>query len=152
MAVLSACVTTVTQGHLKEDEAISAIHIGTTTKDEALKALGSPSSQSSFGPLAWYYVSSVKKNRSLFAPTIADQRVLEIGFDNKGVVSSIRNYSLADSKNIEIASRTTPAEGQTLGFFEQIMSNLGRFNKDDNSSGVSHTHSTIGAPGGYPSR
>ena len=152
MALLAAaCVNTVTHGHLKEDESLASIKVGSTTKAEALKALGSPSSESNFGPLTWYYVSSIKQNRSLFAPEITDQRVVEVGFNDQGVVASIKQYSLSDSKKIEVAQRTTPAEGQSLGFFEQLMGNLGRFNKDDTSTGVSHTHSTIGAPGGYPS-
>jgi len=150
-----ACTNTETRGHLKEDEALSTIKVGTTTKEEALKALGSPSSESSFGPKTWYYVSSIRKTHSILAPEIIDQHVIEIAFDAGGVVSEVKQYSLQDGKNIEIASRVTPSEGQQLGFFEQIFANLGRFNKNtDSGTGVSnsHTHGDGGAPTGYPGR
>jgi outer membrane protein assembly factor BamE (lipoprotein component of BamABCDE complex) len=152
LLLASACVNTVTRGHLKEDEAISSIKEGVTTKAEALKALGSPSSESSFGPPTWYYVSSIRQNRSVFAPEVVDQHVIEIAFNANGVVSSLKQYSLKDSKEIQLASRTTPSEGQSLGFFEQILANLGRFNKDtDSSTSNSHTHGNTN-PSGYPGR
>jgi hypothetical protein len=76
---------------------------------------------------------------------------VEIAFDANDVVSSVKQYSLADSKNIQIAERTTPTEGQHLGFFEQIFANLGRFNKDTNGNPASNTHGSS-APTGYPGR
>jgi len=152
LVLMASCINTVAHGHLKEDEALSNIKVGTTTKAEALHALGSPSSESSFGPTTWYYVSSIRQNRSIFSPQIIDQHVTEIAFDGSGVVASVKEYALKDGKNIEIATRTTPTEGQHLGFFEQIMGNLGRFNKDDSGTSNSHTHGNTGvpSPSGYP--
>jgi outer membrane protein assembly factor BamE (lipoprotein component of BamABCDE complex) len=150
LLIMTSCINTITRGHLKEDEAVASVKVGTTTKDEALKLLGSPSSESSFGPTTWYYVSSIKQSRSIMKPEIIDQHVTEIAFDSSGVVSSLKEYSLKDSKDVEIATRTTPSEGQELGFFEQLLGNLGRFNdNNNNSTSNSHTHGTIpnvGAP------
>ncbi len=135
MLLSMSCVQTVPGGHIKEEAAFSSLKIGTTTKDEARKLLGSPSSESVFGPTTWFYVSVIKHTSSFFGPEIVDQHVTEIAFDTGGVLSSIKEYSMADSKKIQIAQRTTPTEGQQLGFFEQIMGNLGRFNKDPNANG-----------------
>ena len=85
---------------------------------------GSPSSESTFGPLTWYYVSSIHEHRSIMPEKVVDQHVIEIAFDSNGVVTSLKQYTLADGKNIEVASDTTPTEGQRLGFFEQIFDNL----------------------------
>jgi len=148
---VSSCVNTVTRGHLKEDEVISHIKIGITSKTEVAKELGSPSSESSFGDKTWYYVSTIKQNRSVFAPTITDQHTMEIVFDANEVVASVKEYSLADSKNVTIDPRITPTEGQHLGFFEQIFANLGRFNKDDNGVSNNHGHTST-SPTGYPGR
>jgi len=151
LLALSSCVNTVTRGHLKEDEAISHIKIGITSKSEVAKELGSPSSESSFGDKTWYYISTIKQNRSIFAPRIVDQHTTEILFDANDIVASIKEYSLADSKKIAIAERITPTEGQHLGFFEQIFANLGRFNKDDGGTSNNHGHSST-SPTGYPGR
>jgi outer membrane protein assembly factor BamE (lipoprotein component of BamABCDE complex) len=150
--MLVACATTIPRGHLKEDESLTDIKIGTTTKDDVQKILGSPSSESSFGPTTWYYVSSTHQTRSILPTKIVDQHVIEVAFDSSGNVSSLRQYSLADGKNVEVASDVTPTEGQKLGFFEQIFSNLGRFNNNkDGGTSNSHTHGST-SPTGYPGR
>ena len=53
------------------------------------------------------------------------------------------HYDLANSQDIDIVSRTTPTEGHTLGFFEQILGNIGRFNSPGSPTGSA-------APGRQP--
>lgn len=150
--ILASCTTIVNRGHLKEDEEIARIQVGVTNQSEVLKELGSPSSESSFGPKTWYYVSSIRQNRPILEPKIIDEHTVEIAFDAQGVVTSVKQYSLADAKNFQIAKRYTPTEGQQLGFFEQIFANLGRFNKNgDSGIGNDHGHGST-APTGYPGR
>jgi outer membrane protein assembly factor BamE (lipoprotein component of BamABCDE complex) len=127
---LSSCANNVTQGHLKEDASLSEIKIGTTTSTEVAKMLGSPSSASSFGKKTWYYISAIKETRSILPSKIIDQRTIEITFDDNDAVSLIKEYGLKDGKNVEIVGRYTPTEGESLGFLEQLLGNLGRFNKD----------------------
>lgn len=153
MLFIASCTNTVNRGHLKEDEAMARIKVGITTENQVRQELGSPSSESSFGPKTWYYVSSIYQNRAILAPRVIDQHTTEIAFNEEHVVSSIKEYSLADSKDVQIEQRITPSEGQHLGFFEQVFSNLGRFNKDKNSTDINHGHSSTGsAPTGYPGR
>ncbi|MEI7668546.1 MAG: outer membrane protein assembly factor BamE, partial [Pseudomonadota bacterium] len=149
--LFSSCVNTVNRGHIKEDDEIAQIKTGVTTKSEVSKILGSPSSESSFGDKTWYYVSVVKENRSILSPKIVEQKSTEIIFDNNDVVKTVKQYSLNDSKNIEISKRITETEGEHLGFFEQIFANLGRFNKDSDKTSNRHG-GTGGSPTGYPSR
>lgn len=146
-----ACHTPVSHGHIHEEEAIKAIKPGVTTKDAVQQALGSPSSESSFGLMTWYYISTIKDTRSLLAPKVTKQDVTEIAFDNRGVVSSLKQYTLDDGKKIAMVKRITPSEGQQLGFFEQILSNLGRFNKEGASTTGRHATGT-GLPPGSPGR
>jgi outer membrane protein assembly factor BamE (lipoprotein component of BamABCDE complex) len=46
-----------------------------------------------------------------------------VDFDEVGRVEKIREYGLKDAKDIRIASRTTPTQGEKLGFFEQLFGN-----------------------------
>jgi outer membrane protein assembly factor BamE (lipoprotein component of BamABCDE complex) len=152
--VLASCVNSVHQGHLKEDEVLSGIKPGMTTKEQVENLLGSPSSESTFGPKTWYYVSDIRENRSILPPKVVEQHVAEIAFDANGVVTSLKQYSLADGKNVQIATNSTPTEGQKLGFFEQVLGNLGRFN-NNNDTGVSNSHThgdTIPGQTTYPGR
>lgn len=137
MALLMvACTTPVSHGHIHEEEAIQSIKPG-ATRDQVLQALGSPSSESSFGLVTWYYVSTTKNVHSLLEAEVVQQDVTEVAFDGTGTVTKVNRYTLADGKKIALVKRITPTEGQQLGFFEQILSNLGRFNKDSSSGAVS---------------
>lgn len=153
MLFIASCATNVNRGHLKEDEAMSHIKVGVTTRGEVAKELGSPSSESTFGDKTWYYVSTIRQTRSVLPSKIIEQHTTEIVFNQNDVVAAVKEYSLADGKNIEIDKRVTPTEGQQLGFFEQIFANLGRFNKNDSGTSNSHAHSKTGSsPTGYPGR
>ena len=147
--LMVACSTPVTRGYLHDQEAIKTIKPGTSTKDAVQEALGSPSSQSTYGLMTWYYVSSTKSTRSLLPAKITDQHVTEVAFDGSGIVTSVKEYTLADGKKVDMVTRVTPTEGQQLGFFEQILGNLGRFNKEG-GSGVSNRHGGSGGPNGPP--
>lgn len=115
-------------GYVKDGDIKSQIGVGTSTRDEVLSKLGSPSSQSSFGPETWYYITDRQETIAFLKPEVVKQDVVAVTFDKSGVVSDIKNYNIADSKNVAIATRTTPTEGHTLGFFEQVLGNIGRFN------------------------
>jgi outer membrane protein assembly factor BamE (lipoprotein component of BamABCDE complex) len=126
----AACVPTVDQrGHLPEPDKLSQIHPGSTTRDEVVKILGTPSSTGVFDDKSWYYISRKTKQVAFFDPDVLDQQVYVVNFDGKGVVSSIDHKSLKDGREIAMAPGATPAPGRELTFLEQILGNIGRFNK-----------------------
>ena len=90
--------------------------------------LGSPSAQSTFGDETWYYITDRKETFAFLKPEVVQQDVTKISFDSAGHVAKIANYSLKDGEEIDMAKRETPTEGHTMGFFEQILGNIGRFN------------------------
>ena len=104
------------------------IKVGATTKQEALTILGTPSTTSTVGGDAWYYVGQ-KMHRSLaFMPTqMTDQHVLAVYFDKGGKVDRIANYGLQDGKVFDFVSRTTPTGGTEPDFLRNMMGGLFRF-------------------------
>ena len=50
-----------------------------------------------------------------------------VKFDENGYVESIEEVSDLEPLNVEYVSKETPTEGHSLGFFEQILGNVGRF-------------------------
>lgn len=145
--LLLACSNPNPHGYIRDDEALKTIKPGMTTKDQVQQAMGSPSSTSTYGTLTWYYISTVRSTRSLLPAKIAEQNVTEIDFNGGGVVSDVKQYTLADGKKVDMVKRVTPTEGQQLGFFEQMLSNLGRFNKEG-STGTSNRHGGPSLPPG----
>jgi len=129
-------------GYIREDDFKGKVLLGKSTKEDVRNNLGSPSAQSTFGDETWYYVTARKETVAFFKPEVVKQDVTEIAFDSKGIVSKINNYTKDDGEDIAIAKRTTPTEGHTMGFMEQVLGNLGRFNHPTDSSGV--------APGRQP--
>jgi outer membrane protein assembly factor BamE (lipoprotein component of BamABCDE complex) len=126
--VLAAgCARSVEQrGNLPEQEKIAEIHPGSTTKDEVIKILGSPSSVSIFNEKSWYYIS--RRTGQI------DQQVYIVNFDDQGIVRAVDHKGLEDGKEITPVARATPAPGRELSFLEQLIGNLGKFNKSAGTS------------------
>ena len=147
--VLAAgCARSVEQrGNLPEQEKIGEIHPGSTTKEEVIKILGSPSSVSIFNEKSWYYISRRTGQFAFFDPNVIDQQVYVVNFDDQGIVKAVDHKSLEDGKEITPVARATPAPGRELSFLEQLIGNLGKFNK---SAGTSPGGTGGTAPTGRP--
>jgi len=142
---LSACSAKVdNRGYVSDAQWKENITIGTTTKDQVFDVFGSPSSQSTFGEETWYYVSSRKEGTAFLKPEIVEQNVTRLTFDANGVVSGTENFDKNSGKDFELAKRITPTEGHQLSFVEQILGNIGRFNKGGDSGAAPGRK-----PGGY---
>jgi outer membrane protein assembly factor BamE (lipoprotein component of BamABCDE complex) len=129
MLTAGGCAATVDQrGDLPSPERIAEIHPG-LTKEQVVKILGTPSSMGVFNDNAWYYISRKTSRVSFFQPDVLDQQVFAINFDNNGVVRDMGHKTYADAREIEPAPGATPAPGRELTFLEQIIGNVGRFNK-----------------------
>ena len=130
-ALLSGCIGyngDFDRGYQIDEQTLSQIKIGATTKPEALNMMGTPSTTSTVGGDAWYYIGQ-KMHRSLaFMPLqTADQHVLAIYFDKNGKVERIANYGLKDGKVFDYVSRTTPTGGEEPDFLRNIMGGLFKF-------------------------
>jgi outer membrane protein assembly factor BamE (lipoprotein component of BamABCDE complex) len=127
--ILAGCAATVEQrGNLPPRDELAEIHPGKTTKDQVVKILGSPSSVGVFDDKSWYYISRRTSRVAFFDPSVLDQEVYIVDFNNDGVVQAVDRKTLKDGRDITPVARTTPAPGRQLTFLEQIVGNLGRFN------------------------
>ena len=146
VSVLASCAPSVEQrGHLPAPEKLSEIHAGSTTKDEVVKILGTPSSVSVFNnDKSWYYISLRTSQTAFFEPAVLDQQVYIVRFDDQGVVRSVDHKVLEDGKEISPVARATPAPGRELSFLEQLIGNLGKFNSSSGSAGNSGGGGTQG--------
>jgi outer membrane protein assembly factor BamE (lipoprotein component of BamABCDE complex) len=142
---LAACEPTVVQrGQPPLAELKQKLTSDVKTKEDVLRVLGSPSTTSDYGALTWYYISAERESVAIFAPDTTRQDVLRIVFDDTGAISAISTKELKDAKLVSISSRETPTEGHELGFVEQIIGNVGRFNGSDKKQ---HDPRTLKRPG-----
>lgn len=137
-AMLGGCAADVNQrGNLPPKDRLAEIHPGTTTRAQVAKILGTPSSTGVFDGNSWYYISRKTKQIAFLDPDVLDQQVYVVNFDANGVVSSVGHKGLKDARAIEPAPGATPAPGRELSFLEQVLGNIGRFNKSSKEGGSS---------------
>jgi outer membrane protein assembly factor BamE (lipoprotein component of BamABCDE complex) len=132
--IVAGCAVSVDQrGNLPDPDKVAEIKPGATTKEQVVKILGTPSSASTFDDDVWYYISRRTKQIAFFSPTVLDQQVYIVDFDDKGVVKDLGHKTLADGENITPAAGATPAPGRELSFMEQLLGNIGRFGSSNSS-------------------
>jgi outer membrane protein assembly factor BamE (lipoprotein component of BamABCDE complex) len=147
---LGACVASVdNRGNLPEPEKIAQIQAGSTTRDQVVKILGTPSSTGVFNDKSWYYISRKTKRVAFLDPDVLDQQVYVVNFDGRGVVSSLDHKELKDGREIQPAPGATPAPGRELTFLEQVLGNIGRFNRGSSRGGDDSSEPTQQGPKPY---
>ncbi|MFQ5956031.1 MAG: outer membrane protein assembly factor BamE [Kiloniellales bacterium] len=126
----AGCTGTINQrGNLPDPERLQEIEIGRHGRLEVADILGSPSTIGSFSDKRWYYISRRTSRLAFLKPEILDQRVVVIDFDDDGIVRSVRELTADDRREIEMVGRTTPTAGQSITVVQQLLGNVGRFNK-----------------------
>ena len=116
------------RGYQVDEQTLSQVKVGATSKQEALTLLGTPSTTSTIGGDAWYYIGQKMDRTLAFMPAkMTDQNVLAIYFDKSGKVDRIANYGMKDGKVFDFVSRTTPTGGSEPNFLRNMMTGLFRF-------------------------
>jgi len=130
-AALSGCLGyegDFERGYQVDEQTLDQVKIGDTTKQQALALMGTPSTTSTVGGDAWYYIGQKMSRPLAFMPAkLTDQNVLAIYFDKNGKVERIANYGLKDGKVFDFVSRTTPTGGAEPDFLRNLMSGLFRW-------------------------
>jgi outer membrane protein assembly factor BamE (lipoprotein component of BamABCDE complex) len=116
------------RGYQIDEQSLAKVQIGKTDKRGALDLMGTPSTTSTVGGDAWYYIGQKMHRALAFMPAqTADQSVLAIYFDKGGKVARIANYGMKDGKVFDFVSNTTPTGGQEPSFLKNVMTGLFRF-------------------------
>ena len=116
------------RGYQVDEDTLAQVKVGATTKPEALALLGTPSTTSTVGGDAWYYIGQKMKHTLQFMPVqMTDQHVMAVYFDKDGKVDRIANYGMQDGKVFDFVSRTTPTGGSEPDFLRNMMGGLFKF-------------------------
>ena len=76
------------RGYQVDQQTLDQIKVGATTKPQALALMGTPSTTSTIGGDAWYYIGQKMSRPLAFMPAkMTDQNVLAIYFDKSGKVA-----------------------------------------------------------------
>jgi len=131
VAPLSGCIGydgDFDRGYQLDEQELAKVQVGKTDKREALNLMGTPSTTSTVGGDAWYYIGQKMHRALAFMPAqTGDQNVLAIYFDKGGKVARIANYGMKDGHVFDFVSNTTPTGGQEPSFLKNIMTGLFKF-------------------------
>jgi len=117
----------VVHGYQLNPKTAEQVKVGASA-EQILVLLGSPTTTSTIGGDAWYYVTQVTdRGLSFMPPKVTDQRVFAVYFTKDKKVDRVANYGMEDGKLIDFVSRTTPTAGAESTFLKGMFINLLHF-------------------------
>jgi outer membrane protein assembly factor BamE (lipoprotein component of BamABCDE complex) len=126
---VAGCAPSVSyRGYAPDAPTLDALKPNSSTKQNVLSALGSPSLTGTFTDNVWYYASQ-REETSSFGTKVTDRTVVALEFENNGLLKEVRRYGLSDGAVVNLSDRSTPVYGRDLNAVQDFLSNLGRFNQ-----------------------
>ena len=117
----------VPRGYQIDDKALEQVKPGSSA-EQVLVVLGTPSTTSTVGGDAWYYISQMTNRQLAYsAQAVTDQRVLAVYFNKNKRVERVANYGMQDGKVFDFVSRTTPTAGSEPSFVRNALQGLLKF-------------------------
>jgi outer membrane protein assembly factor BamE (lipoprotein component of BamABCDE complex) len=113
------------KGAVIDPQLAAAIQPGVDNKESVERTLGRPSFTGEFTPNDWYYVSRDTKAIAFRDPSVKEQTVLLVRFDQQGKVASVRQSGRELIANVDPANRRTPTLGRKRSFFDELFGNIG---------------------------
>jgi len=132
--LIAACTPTqATRGNIVEDFRMAEIVPGVSSRTNVLQSLGSPTTVAPFDDTIWYYIGQKTEKRGIFDPKVVEKKVVVVAFNEEGIVQTIDNVD-ADMIDVPRVRRKTPTSGNDITVMEQLIGNVGRFNKSKGSA------------------
>jgi outer membrane protein assembly factor BamE (lipoprotein component of BamABCDE complex) len=117
----------IQHGYVVDPDAFQQVKVGSSA-EQVLVVLGTPTTTSTVGGNAWYYINQRTESPVLFmTPKVVDQHVIGIYFDQTKKVTRVANWGLEDGRVIDFITRETPTGGQEESFLNNALKGLLKF-------------------------
>ncbi len=130
---ISACTPTYeVRGNIIQEHQFTSVQAGVDTQSDVMRKLGSPTTRAPFDENVWYYLGQETEKRGILDPEVKNERIVAVRFNAEGIVETIEDI---DSNRVDIpyARRKTPTSGSELTVMQQLLGNVGRFNKEEDA-------------------
>jgi outer membrane protein assembly factor BamE (lipoprotein component of BamABCDE complex) len=118
----------IVHGYQLDPTLLNQVKVGSSA-EQVLVVMGTPSTTSTVGGSAWYYITQKSDRQYAFQDqSITDQHVLAIYFDKDKKVTRVANYGMKDGKIFDFVSQTTPTGGADSSVLSGMFKSLLRFN------------------------
>ncbi len=135
LSFLSACTPTkATRGNLLEDYQLKEVLPGIDGKDDVIRKIGSPTTIAPFDDNTWYYFGQKTEKKGILDPKVVQEKIVVVTFDaTDGKVGSVKERK--DGRDdIPVVQRKTPVSGNEYTFMQQMLGNIGKFNRPEGSA------------------
>ena len=103
--------TVIYRGYVFDEQTMSQVRTGSSA-EQVLAVLGTPSTTSTVGGDAWYYMSQkVERMLPSLPAKITDQHIYAVYFDKAKKVQRIANYTMQDGRSVDFYSGATVTAG-----------------------------------------
>ncbi|MGI9462181.1 MAG: outer membrane protein assembly factor BamE domain-containing protein [Alphaproteobacteria bacterium] len=133
---LVACADVVRRGEVVKQYQLELLQTGKSNYNDVLAALGTPSSYSTYDRRIWYYFSQTKNQWGFFDPSFSDQEVYQIKLNDKGIYIGYKKYTGDDAVKLSISKKTTPTVARDKSFLQELISNFGRYGRNQDQTGT----------------
>ncbi|MDH5188048.1 MAG: outer membrane protein assembly factor BamE [Rhodospirillaceae bacterium] len=117
------------RGAVLSEAQIASVEPGSSSRDDVLFALGSPSNTASFGQETWYYIYEKDESVAFLEAEVKERIILALSFDDNGKLIDKKITGLEESQLVIPVERKTQTAGNKMSFIEQMIANVGRFGK-----------------------
>lgn len=119
-----------THGNLVSDIRYNQVRPYETTRYELRQIWGPPTAVAPFtGGDTWYYIGQKSEVMGIFKEEITDRRIIRVDFDDAGTVVQLAELDPEAGQEVDPVNRQTPTAGKEFTILQQLVGNLGRFNK-----------------------
>ena len=139
--VLAGCQPIIAnRGNMLDEERITQVKAGSSSKNDVFEALGSPSTVATFDDNTWYYIGQRTEREAFFDPVVTDRKIVLVRFDDSDHVKAVEQIGLDQAVAVNPLEDKTPAAGREFTFMEQLLGNIGHMGskkkkKDEDSGG-----------------
>ena len=124
--IITSCVNKkIVNGQLPDGEMLSKLRLNEDNKQVIDQLLGSPSFKGEFGDNSYYYFSTISDKIAFLEPDLIEQKIIQLKFDDKNILSKVYLFEENDSKEILMSSNFTKTTGREISILEQMISNFG---------------------------
>lgn len=118
---------TIHRGYVFDQQTIAQVRNGMPA-EQVLILLGTPSTTSTVGGEAWYYISQkVERMMPAMPSRITAQKVYAVYFDANKKVARTANYGLEDGKVVDFTTRQTVTGGGENRLLQTLLQQMGNF-------------------------
>ena len=115
------------RGYVFDPQTLEQVRPGSAA-EQVLILLGTPSTTSTVGGDAWYYISQKVERALPFLPArVTEQRIYAVYFDKSKKVTRTANYGLEDGRIVDISSHETVTGGGESRLLQTLIKQVGNF-------------------------